>query len=210
MSVIIWKDVVGYEGLYKVSNTGELYSFYTNKILSPTNQKSGYFNYTITKNKVKNVIGAHRIVALAFLENKENKPCVNHKNAIKKDNRVENLEWATHKENIQHAIKLGLWINTPSGNNHYRYGKKAHNSGNNSRIKKNCKTCNKSFLSYESNNKKYCSRNCAFKIPHNKGKSKYKEIKCDWCNNLFKPNSESNKWCSISCSSLSRESNKRP
>ena len=111
----IWKKVEGFED-YEISNQGRLkknlkyrkYRSYQSKILSPTKDKDGYFRTALSKNGKHYMRIIHRLVAIAFIENKENKPCVNHKNGIKQDNHVSNLEWCTVKENNIHAIKMGL------------------------------------------------------------------------------------------------------
>lgn len=102
----IWKDVKGYEGFYQVSNLGRVKSFKSGseKILSTTLNPHGYPYVTISKKKYL----THRLVALAFLLNPENKPTVNHISGIRSDNRLINLEWATQKEQIVHAFNTGL------------------------------------------------------------------------------------------------------
>lgn len=106
-----WRDVVGYEEYFSVSSEGKVYSKRTNKILKLTLSKSGY-NCFATRLEGRDgkciFLRAHRLVAEAFIPNPENKPFVNHKNANKTDNRVENLEWVTAQENSIHARDMGL------------------------------------------------------------------------------------------------------
>lgn len=103
-----WKDVPGYEGLYKVSTGGNVRSLITNKILKEGLNNRGYLSVKLYKDKSKSTVAIHRLVAKTFKINLENKPDVNHKNGIKTDNRLVNLEWVTEKENIRHAIDTGL------------------------------------------------------------------------------------------------------
>jgi len=109
----IWKDVKGYESYYQVSSLGSVKSLGNNKfkkekVLKFGKDKVGYCLVNLCVNGKVKMYKVHRLVALTFLENPENKPQVNHINAIKNDNRVENLEWNTYSENIRHAFDNGL------------------------------------------------------------------------------------------------------
>lgn len=112
-----WEDIKNYEGLYKVSNLGNVKSLKreTNnqfckedKILKKRKHKNGYDFVVLYKNGTSKEVSIHRLVATAFLENKNNYDCVNHINGIKNDNRVENLEWCTFSHNTKEAFKTGL------------------------------------------------------------------------------------------------------
>jgi hypothetical protein len=117
----IWKDVVGYEELYQVSNLGRIKSFekmvhhfkgglrkLKEKIRKLANDSDGYLVVDLYKNGNGKSYKVHRLVVISFLENIENKKAVNHKNGIKNDNTLENLEWCTNSENEIHAHKIGL------------------------------------------------------------------------------------------------------
>lgn len=119
----IWKDVVGYEGLYQVSNLGNIKSLdkYVNtkgnklklhkgKILKPKKRPRGYLEVSLYKDRKPKSIQIHRLVAIAFIPNPENKPHINHKKPVTEefcDNSVNNLEWCTPKENMIYAFKCG-------------------------------------------------------------------------------------------------------
>ena len=97
-STEIWKEIVGYEGLYEVSSKGRIYSHFM-KGIKKKRLHNGYEIIDLTKDDKKSTVSVHRLVAIAFIENPKNKPAVNHINEIKSDNSVENLMWATYKEN---------------------------------------------------------------------------------------------------------------
>lgn len=108
----IWKDVIGYEGVYYVSNYGSIKSNPRNGTRGGIRiQYVGKFGYPLiilTKDGKSKTFLTHRIVATSFIGNPENNPQVNHKNGIKTDNRVENLEWATRSEQAKHRYIAGL------------------------------------------------------------------------------------------------------
>lgn len=110
---MIVKDINGYEGLYSINEDGGIWSYRKQKFLTPRPDKDGYLRVGLTKDKKQRTFFIHRLLAEAFIPNPDNLPLVNHKNEIKTDNRLENLEWATQWYNLEYsrnrerALRLG-------------------------------------------------------------------------------------------------------
>lgn len=112
----IYKDVIGYEGLYEVSNQGNVKSLKRNKILSPGIVNGGYFTVVLCKNGEVKHYRVHRLVAEAFIPNPARLPEINHINKDKTDNRAENLEWCDRQYNIDYSLSKQVAQYDFSGN----------------------------------------------------------------------------------------------
>ena len=98
-----WKDIKGYEGKYQISTTGRLKSVKSNLIMKPMVALNGYLIACLWENNRQRKITIHRLVANAFIPNLNNLPEINHIDEDKTNNRVENLEWCTHKYNMNYG-----------------------------------------------------------------------------------------------------------
>jgi hypothetical protein len=94
------KDVEGYEGRYKITDDGRVYSCISQKWLKPFVMRDGYLGVCLHKDGKQKTLKVHRLVAVAFVKNPHRKNVVNHLNEDKTDNRAENIEWSTVRENI--------------------------------------------------------------------------------------------------------------
>jgi len=102
----IWKDIPNYENLYQVSNKGRVYSIRNDLIRKLRPDKCGYPTVSLKKHGKVKLAKVHRLVLLSFQGPSSLQ--VNHKNGIKDDNRLENLEYCTASENLKHAFSIGL------------------------------------------------------------------------------------------------------
>ena len=105
----VWKNVVGYDGIYQVSNTGRIKRILKSKerMLIGRLDKDGYKEVILSKKQNKKYCKLHRLVAEAFVPNTNNKPQVNHKDRNKTNNSADNLEWVTGSENTIHSFVTG-------------------------------------------------------------------------------------------------------
>ena len=123
-----WKAIPGYEGLYEVSNMGNVRNVRRNTLLRLSKDCYGYIQVSLYKNGRRTGLRVHRLVAEAFIPNPDNLPQVNHKDEDKSNNRVDNLEWCDSKYNLNYGtarirsrntnIKNGYW--TGLSNEEYR------------------------------------------------------------------------------------------
>ena len=123
----IWKDVKNYEGLYEVSNLGRVKSLNYNRTRKEKILKSGYVcgycKVVLWKYGKKKMYTVHRLVAEHFIPNPDNKPCIDHIDGNRSNNRVENLRWCTYKENSNNPITLQRMSEAQKGEKHPMYGK---------------------------------------------------------------------------------------
>lgn len=113
-----WEQIGGYEGLYEVSNTGKVRSldrllksktgqrFYKGSLMALTTNHWGYVYISLRKNLRDKKMFVHVLAAKAFIKNPDNKPCVNHKDGVKGNNNISNLEWVTRSENTLHSFRV--------------------------------------------------------------------------------------------------------
>lgn len=105
-----WKDIEGYEGIYQISNLGNVKSlkYHKEKRIKSNKNRNGYLKIGLILNGKRKHISIHRLVAKAFIPNPNSLPEVNHIDGNKENNKVENLEWNNRKQNSLHAYKTGL------------------------------------------------------------------------------------------------------
>lgn len=104
----IWKDIPGTDGEYKISNYGKVMTAKTGRMLSPTIDARGYERVCLFKMDRHRRYKVHRLVAITFIPNPDNKDQVNHKDGNKRNNSTDNLEWVTNEENMHHSRENGL------------------------------------------------------------------------------------------------------
>lgn len=111
-----WRPVEGFEDRYKVSNTGSVFSIISNRLLTPKIDRYGYKCVCLFRKGKSKHTTIHRLVAKAFISNPENLPTVNHKDENKLNNRAENLEWLSVKDNDNYGSRNERMANSKKVN----------------------------------------------------------------------------------------------
>lgn len=107
-----WKDIVGYEGLYKISDHGRVWGCRKNELIKNNDNGNGYLRISLHKNGKTKSEYIHRLVAKHFIPLELNKNIINHIDENTKNNKVDNLEWCNHKENIEHGNAINKSVTT--------------------------------------------------------------------------------------------------
>ena len=107
----VWKDIIGFEGIYKISNIGRVKNK-NDKLLSPYHNSNGYISIDLCKNGKVHKLRVHRLVAITFLPNPNNLPIVNHKDENKLNNNVNNLEWCNYSYNLSYGSRAEKMFQT--------------------------------------------------------------------------------------------------
>lgn len=102
---MIFRDIKDYEGIYQITDTGKVYSLRYKRFIYTSIDRYGYEQCLLYKNGKHKTKKVHRLVAESFIPNPENKPQINHKDGIRNNNSLDNLEWATNSENQYHSYR---------------------------------------------------------------------------------------------------------
>lgn len=129
-----WRTIIGYEGLYEVSNTGQVRN-YRGKLLRPGLNHNGYLKCVLCKKGKTKTIYIHRLVAQAFIPNPQDLPQVNHKDEDKTNNSVDNLEWCNSKYNVNYGCAQDKRVKTNIINGRFKYSGQKSVEYNKERIK---------------------------------------------------------------------------
>ena len=99
------KDIPGFEGLYAITSCGMVWSYKRRKFLKPYGDTHGYLKVDLRKGSQRFQQRVHRLVAMTYLPNPDDLPCINHKDEVKDNNCVNNLEWCDYKYNVNYGTR---------------------------------------------------------------------------------------------------------
>lgn len=135
MNKEIWKDIKNYEGLYMVSNKGNVYSFSSKRNMKIQKRKDNYEYIDLFKNNKRERFSIHRLVAETFLDNKNQYKEINHIDEDPSNNNIENLEWCSHKYNMNYGTRTKRAVQTRKNKDNYKKGQPIICYNNNGFIK---------------------------------------------------------------------------
>ena len=114
------KDIVGYEGLYGIEEDGRVWSYGSNRYLKATVSNHEYLRIGLKKDNINKQYLIHKLIAIAYIPNPDNKPFIDHINRIRTDNKINNLRWVTSSEN---NLNMPPRTDNISGQDHILYDK---------------------------------------------------------------------------------------